>query len=604
MIAFFSVGFLMGSLRNLPFAGIHRNSPYLLAYFIGITSLGAIFITTISVAQSLLKDRMANFESILFATQIRKIDYLFAQFTALFLVTCACMCLNTLGVFAGNYMPWLPIAERGTFSSAGYLWPLLVLAVPNILLCIAITACIAWLTRSAIGVYAGGLMIYILYIAGSIISNSPIMAGASPASVEEMSLVAKLDPFGLAAFFEQTRYWTINDRNTVLIHFRGDLLFNRICWFTISLIVLAFSYYRFSFRKLKSVQTKKAIVNDQKGGTAKIYTPVPVTHDNVGYNFRTIGTLVKMDLQIVIKGVPFVVIVLMLSALLMFELSNEVNAGVRLAQHYADTGLMITVLFSTLPFMAALVLLFYSNELLWKGSNVGFAAIQTTNPVPNFLFYTGKLLSLAAIILFLLGWSICIAMVVQVIYDYPVINWGLYASLFYYLGLPLLFLSVMLLFIQNCSGNKYIALVTGALFILFFNSKIGYAIGLQHTLIRFANTIAISYWKMNGFGEYTTSFNWQMINEGAISVFLAVVTILCWNRDHLTSLLERIVKLRFSKLQLYTALSALLIFLISSAFIYYQTDIKFPVLSQKKNSTGGKPTNVVIKNLSLIRNLL
>src|SRR5918993_723737 len=160
VLAFLFMGVAMGSMRNLPFAGILRNAPYLVTYFTGVATLGSIFTITLTVAQSLLKDRLANFEGILFTTPVRKFHYLAAQIAGVFLVVFISFAFAMFGLIAGQYLPGIPASERGEFNLLNYAWPFMVLTIPNMVLCIAITAAIALLSRSALAVYTGGLLIY------------------------------------------------------------------------------------------------------------------------------------------------------------------------------------------------------------------------------------------------------------------------------------------------------------------------------------------------------------------------------------------------------------------------------------------------------------
>ena len=94
----------------------------------------------------------------------------------------------------------------GTFQLTHYFHSFFVIVVPNILFCTVIVCITAWFSKNKMLVYLSGLGIYILYMVFSIFSNTPLVSGASPVSDAAMSLSAKLDPFGLAAFFEQTKH--------------------------------------------------------------------------------------------------------------------------------------------------------------------------------------------------------------------------------------------------------------------------------------------------------------------------------------------------------------------------------------------------------------
>jgi ABC-type transport system involved in multi-copper enzyme maturation permease subunit len=200
-IIYLILGFLVSAFANFSFSGAYKNSPFTLTYAIGLLSLMTIFSITLQVAQQFLKEYETKFDAILFSTPISKFHFLGSKFITAFIIA-----ISSFEMFI--QMSWIPKSAIGPFEILNYFWPYFVIVIPNILLCLSILATLAWLTRSKLFIYVGGLSIYLLYIAGSIFSNSPLFANASPSSANAMSLAAKIDPFGLAAFLEQTRYWT------------------------------------------------------------------------------------------------------------------------------------------------------------------------------------------------------------------------------------------------------------------------------------------------------------------------------------------------------------------------------------------------------------
>jgi ABC-2 type transport system permease protein len=572
ILLFFLSGLFMGSLRHLPYPDVFRNAPYFITYFTGLATLGTIFTITIKVAQGFLKDTETKIDSIVFAMPIRKFVYLFAPIAAVFTLTFLTVSITISGFLIGNYLPGLPTSERGPFSLLSYLWPLLVLAVPNILLCLSLTACIAWLSRNTLSVYIAGLLIYVLYLIGSIFSNSPLMAGASPATPEAMALTAKLDPFGLAAFFEQTRYWTVAERNSMLLELKGNFLVNRLLVLGISFAVLLFTYLKFSFRKLKTETSKRKIATEKAVPGQKVYRSVAVSSDLFQYQIKSILSLVQMDLRVVVTGLPFLLLLFIWTGLLAFEITNAIDGGVRMAALYANTSLMVSKIVEILPFMGSLILLFYSNELLWKSKNVNFLALTSTNPVRDSSLYVAKFISLAMIGFGLICWSIGIGIVFQFIYDFPVIEFPVYSILFYFVGLPFLLLIILMLFLQNLICNKFGALGICTFVLLLVNSKLGLMLAIKHPLLRFANIIDLPFSEMNGFGNYTTAFHWQMLQEGSLALVLFLITIFLWNRNLETSFLYRIRKLKLSSKSQFLIGFSFLITLISGGFISYQTN--------------------------------
>ena len=108
-------------------------------------------------------------------------------------------------------------ARLGAVRPLAYAWALLVLVLPNLLLVGALLFAVATLTRSTLATYVGAIAIYALYLVTALLVDSPLMAGAAPPTPEGLARAALLDPFGLSAFFEQTRYWTPAERDVRLV---------------------------------------------------------------------------------------------------------------------------------------------------------------------------------------------------------------------------------------------------------------------------------------------------------------------------------------------------------------------------------------------------
>jgi hypothetical protein len=101
------------------------------------------------------------------------------------------------------------------------------------------------------------------------------MASSAPPTREALARAAVLDPFGLSAFFEQTRYWTVAERDARPVTLTGRLLVNRLLWLGVSGAVLAFAYARFAFRvRLPERRRSEALDDVTDSGTATAFLPL------------------------------------------------------------------------------------------------------------------------------------------------------------------------------------------------------------------------------------------------------------------------------------------------------------------------------------------
>lgn len=510
MTAFYLILGLMGAtLAQFPFPNTYKNSPYVLTYLLGLVSLMCIFSTTILAAQSLFREKDANFDQILFATPLRKAPYVISRFLIIFSITFLCYFFLLGGLIAGHLIFGIGQEEFGKFELWNYLNPFTLLLLPNILFCTAVACSIGLITKNKMLVYVSGIFIYFLYWAVALFTNSPLMAGVAPMSSEAMSWSAQLDPFGLAAFFEQTRYWNAVQRNSQQLQLTGNLLINRTLYLSVSATLLAFAYRRFSFtndqnKKSKSEFTPAAATEPHKYQTSLTRT------EGILYNLKSIWSLTKIDLSSVVKSIPLWIICTGWTGFLSIELFSTISGNTRIPERFASTALMVTNILEGLPAVALLVLLFYGSEVFWRSHSARFSAFEDTTAVKPVVSLLSKILTLTFVIVLLIGLSIIVGTVFQLGFNDFDINGKLYLSLFYLVGLPLTLSAALVVSIQAFVKNKYLGIAAAGVVLAVTNTSIGNVVGVTHPLFRFANVFQGNYSELNGFGSALRAFDMRM----------------------------------------------------------------------------------------------
>ncbi|MCR4034073.1 MULTISPECIES: ABC transporter permease/M1 family aminopeptidase [Flavobacterium] len=607
-IIYLILGFFVSAFANFSFSGAYKNSPFVLTYAIGLLSLMTIFSITLQVAQQFLKEYETKFDAIVFSTPISKFHYLGSKFITAFVIAVSSFGMFIIGMIVGHQMSWIPKSEIAPFEILNYLWPYLVIVIPNILLCLSILATLAWLTRSKLFIYVGGLFIYILYIAGSIFSNSPLFANASPSSAKAMSMAAKIDPFGLAAFLEQTRYWTAIEKNTQLLSLSGNFLLNRIMWICISFLLIFVSYKMFSFRKTKTKKVKSVQIDTKE---AKVFSAIipKLQFKTSKHNWAIFKSNLKMDIYLVLKGIPFLLIIILFSGLLIIEISDEIDGGIRLPESITNTALMISTIMDRLPFILILILLFYSSELLNRSENSKFEMLENTAPYSSFVVLLSKLTALFMIPLILIGISILIGIGFQITNSNAPIEIGLYFSMFYFIGFPLFLISILVIAIQTFIKNKYLGLAFSAFIVLLFCTGIGEQLGISHPLFRFGDSFKREYFDLNGFGSYTFPFHISMLYNFGLALILLTLTGILWKRN--ATILKTIRRNSFNAIQKTTFAFGSILFIGFGSYLFYKTNIEYPYLTKddlnnwseqyekqfKKYTNLVQPTIIAVKSI-------
>ena len=480
---------------------IYRNAPYSIANMIGLLSLCSIFIVTLFAVQILFKEQDAGFSLILYATPISKTTYALSRFGAVFSLSGCCLLLLIAGYCGGQI-------NSGPFKCWYYIQPILIFAIPNLFLCSAVISSVAWLTKNKLVVYLAGLFMYIIYMVMLLYSGSPLMAGSMPQSPSAMELSAKTDPFGLSAFYQQTNIWTLTQKNTQLLKFSGNLLFNRLLYLLLSALLLLIAVTKLKLSIPESGRKKR----EKPEEIPDVYlTPVSGLPEGIAYHLQVLRSYIKLDMKVIIKSIPFVLISTGLVFYLSMEFYGSIDQGIRIPEQYASTALMVNRIIYNLPGLLLLIILFYAHELYWRSNDYRFSIIENSTPAGNTIRLMSKWISLAVVIILLTTIIIFAGIIFQLIYQYNKIEWLVYAPLYWLIDVPLIICAGIILSIQSTIPNKWAGLLISCLVMFLLATSLGKSMGITHPLLRFAAAYSARYSDMNGWDDYLPAFSWKML---------------------------------------------------------------------------------------------
>ncbi len=545
----------------------------MIAHATGLISLGGIFTITLFIANAFLRDKESGMTAIVYCTPISKLQFIATRFLGSYAAAFFIQIFASIGIFLANFSPNIQSDKLGDIDSLYYVWPLIILSGVNLLFCSAIVFLIASMVKNRIAVYVAGILVYILYIVGSIFSNAPWLANASPATSAAMSLAAILDPFGLAAFYEQTNYWTPQEKNTSLLLLSGNFLLNRLIWLLISMLLLALAYKLFSF------QTKNKASKTQVD--SEIASP-SVPYTSVGTNpkktrWLAIFSLLKIEFSTIIKSLPFLVIILFWLFVLGIEAWAMVDGGVRTPPYYPTTGRMISNLKEVISFLGIIVIVFYANEQLWRNDQLKVSPMLDASPTSNFSFFIAKYMVLCLIPIALIMSGVFVCIILQVLFGYFKFEPLTYLSIFYYAGMPLFLVAALALFLQSIIPNKYAAMAITAIAFAITNPAISGLFGIRHQLFQFASPMTgIDYSDLNGFGHYATAFHWRMLYWSGFAGICMFLTYRLWRRGREHNIVIRLKSLIRETKALGFVLTTLccIAFFASGGYIFYHTNIQ------------------------------
>ena len=544
---------------------VYRNAPMVIAQFLGVFTVVAMFIVTMFIAGSVLRDAELGMSDMIFATPMKKRDYLMGRFVAGLVACLSIFVLISIGIMLGTVMPWVDAARVGPFSIAPYLWGFAVFVIPNLLLIGAFLMLLAATTRSMLLVYVGVIVFFVLWS----------VAGVFARDIGNEWLAVLMDPFGLRAFGRMTRYFSAAEANSGLPPVSGFILVNRLLWSAVAVLLLGLTMALF---KPQRPDTGKRLWGRAKALTsAALAPPAPGTYlqvepqMNAATPWRQCWHLLRFDAMGVFRSVPFLV-------LLLVGVANFIGGASMSGQMYGTkvypvTRVMLETMNGSFNFMLVLIVTFYAGELIFKERQLKLAEVVDALPVPNWVPLLAKSLALLGVIAGFIAAGVLAAMCFQLIKGGTAIE-------------PMLYLQGAL---QNSAYFVLMGLLALALQVLCNNKFVGYLVVIllmawqvvfgilhfDHNLYNIAGLPQVQYSDMNGFGHFLTGWYWYLLYWGLFVLSLLILAQGFWVRG-LSQ--EWRVRARLARQRLKGVAGAALAlclagFVLTGSWIYYNTNV-------------------------------
>ncbi len=511
------------------------NSPYALGFAFSLLSLATVFLLTVFSAQAALRDAEHQMTEIVFSTGVAKTRYLGVGFGGTLATACLVLAAAVVGMFLGVRLPAHDPELVLNFEISSYLRPLLFLALPNLMIVGALLYSVAISTRNTLATYVSGVLAYMVYIATAMLTNSPLMAMATTPDPESLWRAALLDPFGLAAFFQQTHYWTPWERNTNPLSLGGLLLLNRLLWLGLAGLLLAVVHRRFDFRTERRHRRRRSLPENRRDLRSRSSNPRARTLPQprpAGPSLRgalaALPSTVRLECQQVLRSWPFLVLLLIWAGINAIELGEFLNHGEYGTRVFATAALVLGRISEPLRLVGLVVLVFYSTEVLWRERRIGIDPLVDATPAPSGLFLAAKATTLAFVALILAIVSSGVALLFQLSGGYRPLELGVHLAWIGLQALPLVLVGLLLLVVHQVCPNRYAGLFAGLTVVV--TSTLGAFGLLSHPLSRFAALPDVSYSAMRGFHPALAKFGWLSLYWSLLTALLLLLAHGIWRR--------------------------------------------------------------------------
>ncbi len=563
------------------------NGPYATSTLYSFLSLFGTIVIAAIFGTSILRDFQRDTFQLVFTKPITKFAYLGGRWAGSFVACVFAFSGMIFGEALGTFAPWADHTRIVHGHPGWYLQPFFSIVVIQIFFLGSLFFLVAALSRRIFIVYLQGVALFILYL----MSNAVFAATRSL----EHFWSGIFDPVGLQMVDVLTRYWTVGEKNELLLSWsphvgQGVFLINRLMWTSVGCLALVavFRFFPMSVEALtaRSQGRRAAKAQKEEEATSKprrslVAAAMPSVRQNFGSGLhrQQFISLTRIRISNITHELPFWAITVLL---VFFALVNGYFAGHRSESNvYPVTFLMLGAVENNAVLFLYIVATLYAAELIWRERDTHFAGIQDALPMRESTDWLSKLAALTFVELVLItvaGLCGIIMQTVQGFHQYDFLQYGEELYLVVFAGV--LGFALLAMFVQTVVSNKFIghAIVIG----IFVIAPVLFRQGLENTLLLPGWLPPYTYSDMNRYGHFAPTLLWSNVYWDSIFAVLGILSIALTLRGS-----ESGWRMRWAgaKRRLAGLIPAMLVFALmavgSGAWYFYNTHVLNEFLSTK-----------------------
>ncbi len=575
------------------------NAPFIIAFVMGVVTALFTMVTSMIMGVAALRDFDHNMASLMFINPIKKSDYLLGRFLGSYVVLLFIFSGLLLGMMLGDVIPfpWRDLENMLPFHFWSYLQPFLFLVLPNLFFCGAIFFISGAWSRKLMVVYTQGILLLVAYLLTMQLTRG----------TDNLLLAGILDPFSFQASKIITQFWTPVEINSQMIPMDGMMLYNRLIWMVLGVIVLVIGHYGFSFNVVtKSAKifrrepsslvegTGERLLKNKESSVREYQTPTSSKGEdgswlNESYFLTKLLQLSHQGifhLKIILKEAPFWAIVICgIAIMFLNSIGLRTSYGV---DSLPRTFIIVEDLQEMSIFFFLMLLLFYSGELVWKERDTKFNGIFDATPTSDFINLSGKFIGLILSYVIIILALIIAGILFQISKDYYHFEIGLYFKLFFGGIFPFLVLfTFVAFFFQVLVNHKFLGHLLVVAFIFLSMFLLPAVFELNHGLFIFGGSSLPAYSDMNGFGHFLPTYIWFKIYWLAFSFLMFLVAVVFSVRGVDVQIKRRwkMSKFRWTSSLKKIGIATITVFVFSGGYIFYNTNILNPYWTFSEQKT-------------------
>ena len=553
------------------------NSPIAINGLLNAMAIILYFFLPALIGGTIYRDYKHNMHSVIYSYPFQKWEYLLGKFMAGLTVSTFVMMAAALGIILGTLTPGTNPELLGSFDLMSYIQPFLYYLIPNMIFFGAMVFAVVAFTRN----------INVAFIVILVFFLIQIFAQNLTADLDNKYLAALLDPYGAQANTYYTEYWTAFEQNENPLPWGEVILYNRLIWGGLGVLIFGLVYQVFSFSQqafsfsLFSKKKGEAVTKKNFGSILSVSMP------NVSVNFSFIENL-KLAWELGQSRFPVYSKWLGFYHYCIDRAADLVEYDSFRGDIFGTDTLPVTWQMLQLPgtffslFINILTFL-YAGMLIHRSRGDNMDQLIHVTPTPNWTILFSKFLALVLMQMVLLSIIMIAGLGVQLYNGYYNFEIGLYLFDLYAISLMhVVIWGLFSIFIHSLFKNYYI----GFILLLIISIGITYLgeIGIEQTVFKFNQAPGTAYSDMNGYGRSLAPY---FIYKGywlLLAIAFYVLSILFFRRGLPGSIKERFQNAREAftpKLKMMFTLS-LIGFLGIGSWIYYVNNMKHEYISSQQ----------------------
>ena len=565
---------------------VYKNSPHTLTNFTLILGIFGLLFAAAFYNNAALRDHNNQFNEIMFHLPIKKAGYFWGRFVGAWILST----IPLLGVFLGAWLGaiigplagWLEPERIGPFFWETIVNNYFIFVLPNMFLAGSLIFLLAHRFKSTIISFVGALAIIVAYIAtGTLLSD-----------IDNETIAALSDIFGIRTYSVYSQYFTPAERNTVSPSFEGIIMYNRLIWIGVGLVLSLISFGLFSFREKMRFRKSRRRKVDAVETPVTFHKPAASARFGGSMNWLQFKSFFAANMLSITKNIVFKIVAIFGILLLFISLLQGYEYfGL---QSYPVTYKIIDDIEGSTGIFMLIVVIFFSGELVWRDRISHIQEVINATPHNSFISIFAKVVSLVSVAVLLQIVFIFMGIMAQLFRGYTQIELDVYLIDFFVDTLPVyIILSALFVLIQTLLNNRYIGYFVGILFI-FVWSIILSVVHWESNMLEPGASPGIFYSDISGFGPGMVGTLWFDAYWILMAIIFIIISGLFWPRSVVSSFREKWQSARanFSGSAKRTFAIVLTAWLVVAGVIFYNTQI----LNPYKNSKQRELASVAYEN--------